>query len=85
VALTMIDGTAPVSVALARRLIWTMLGEPHPQRAHELESCGLAATLRADGAEGAAAFMERRPPHFPSQVSKDMEYARHWWPRRAGA
>jgi enoyl-CoA hydratase/carnithine racemase len=81
IAASLIEGTAPVSVALARRLLWTMAGEAHPARAHALESRGLAATLRRDGAEGAAAFMERRPAAFPSRVSSDCDYTQTWWPR----
>jgi enoyl-CoA hydratase/carnithine racemase len=66
----MTEGTAPVSVAVARRLVWTMLGARHPAEAHALESRALAATLRRDGAEGAAAFMERRPPWIPTAGSR---------------
>src|SRR5437660_1544380 len=32
------DNTAPVSVALARRLMWTMLGADHPMQAHRADS-----------------------------------------------
>ena len=34
------DNTAPVSVALARRMMWTMLGAEHPMLAHRADSRG---------------------------------------------
>src|SRR3954471_3844908 len=57
------DNTAPVSVALARRMLWTMLGAEHPLAAHRADS--LAMLLRgqsADAREGVTAFLEKRPP-----------------------
>src|ERR1035437_8693191 len=35
------ENTAPVSVALARRLMWTMLGAEHPMLAHRADSRGM--------------------------------------------
>jgi enoyl-CoA hydratase/carnithine racemase len=80
IARDIVDGTAPVSVAISRRLLWSMAGASHPADAHALESRGLVATLRRDGSEGAAAFMERRPAAFRSRVSIDMDYTEAWWP-----
>ena len=34
------DNTAPVSVAMARRLLWRMLGAGHPMEAHRADSRG---------------------------------------------
>jgi len=64
------ENTAPVSVALARRLMWRMLGAEHPMVAHRADSRGmLARGQSADAIEGVTAFLEKRPAHFPDRVS----------------
>jgi len=44
------DNTAPVSVALARRMMWTMLGAAHPMEAHRADSRGMFARGQSDDA-----------------------------------
>jgi enoyl-CoA hydratase/carnithine racemase len=64
------DNTAPVSVALARRMLWTMLGAEHPMRAHRADSRGMFARGQsADAREGIEAFLQKRPAKFPDRVS----------------
>src|SRR5215208_2214888 len=64
------DNTAPVSVALARRLMWTMLGADHPMEAHKADSRAmLARGQSADAREGVMSFLEKRPAEFPDRVS----------------
>jgi enoyl-CoA hydratase/carnithine racemase len=64
------DNTAPVSVALARRMMWTMLGASHPMEAHRADSRGMFARGQsADAREGIASFLEKRPAEFPDRVS----------------
>jgi enoyl-CoA hydratase/carnithine racemase len=64
------DNAAPVSVALARRMMWTMLGAEHPMLAHRADSRGMFHRGRsADAGEGIAAFLEKRAAVFPDQVS----------------
>jgi enoyl-CoA hydratase/carnithine racemase len=64
------ENTAPVSVALARRLMWTMLGAEHPMLAHRADSRAMFARGQsADAHEGIAAFLEKRPARFPDRVS----------------
>ncbi len=61
---------APVSVALARRLLWTMLGADHPMLAHRADSRGmLYRGQSADAVEGITSFLEKRPAQFPDRVS----------------
>jgi len=64
------EHTAPVSVALARRLLWTMLGAGHPMEAHRADSRAMFARGQSgDAAEGVTAFLEKRPAEFPDRVS----------------
>ena len=67
------DNTAPVSVALARRLMWTMLGAEHPMLAHRADSRAMFARGQsADAREGIASFLEKRPTEFPDRVSEGL-------------
>jgi enoyl-CoA hydratase/carnithine racemase len=64
------DNTAPVSVALARRMMWTMLGASHPMEAHRADSRGMFSRGQSDDArEGVTSFLEKRPANFPDRVS----------------
>jgi enoyl-CoA hydratase/carnithine racemase len=67
------DNAAPVSVALARRMLWRMLGAEHPMLAHRIDSRGMLYRGRsADAAEGIAAFLEKRGAVFPDKVSDEL-------------
>ena len=64
------EHTAAVSVALARRLLWTMLGAAHPMEAHRADSRAMFARGQSgDAAEGVTSFLEKRPADFPDRVS----------------
>jgi len=64
------DNTAPVSVALARRMLWTMLGAEHPMEAHRADSRAMFARGQSDDArEGVTSFLEKRPAEFTDRVS----------------
>jgi len=64
------ENTAPVSVALARMMMWRMLGAEHPMIAHRADSRGMVARGQsADAVEGVTAFLEKRPAQFPDLVS----------------
>lgn len=83
IARSYIDNSAPVSIALTRQMLWKMLGADHPIEAHKIDSRGV--TMRGpsnDTKEGIAAFKEKRPPHFPDKVSKDMPEFFPWWKER---
>ena len=64
------DNTAPVSVALGRRLLWDMLGAPHPMDAHRADSRAMFSRGQsADAREGVTSFLEKRPAVFSDKVS----------------
>jgi enoyl-CoA hydratase/carnithine racemase len=65
--------TSPVSVAMTRRLMWTMLGAAHPMDAHRADSRGMFFRGRsADAREGVMSFLEKRPAEFPDRVSEGL-------------
>jgi enoyl-CoA hydratase/carnithine racemase len=64
------QNTAPVSVALARRMMWRMLGAEHPMLAHRADSRGMFYRGQsADAAEGVTSFLEKRSADFPDRIS----------------
>ena len=64
------DNAAPVSVALARRLLWTMLGAEHPMEAHRADSRAMFSRGQSDDArEGVTSFLEKREAQFTDRVS----------------
>lgn len=68
-----IDNTAPVSVALARQMMWRMLGASHPMEAHRVDSRGIQIRGRSnDVKEGVMSFLEKRPAKFVDRVSSDV-------------
>jgi enoyl-CoA hydratase/carnithine racemase len=72
--------TSAVSVALARQMMWRMLGAAHPMDAHRVDSRAMAYMGRsADAAEGVSAFLEKRAAHFSMRVSSDMPPFYPWW------
>jgi enoyl-CoA hydratase/carnithine racemase len=67
------DNAAPVSVALARRLLWTMLGAGHPMEAHRADSRAMFARGQSDDArEGVMSFLEKRDAQFGDRVSEGL-------------
>ena len=79
-AQTFAAGSAPVSAALTRQMMWRGLGAAHPMEAHRADSRAIASRSRsADAAEGVAAWMDKRDPAFPDRVSRDMPDHFPWW------
>lgn len=74
------DNAAPVSVALARQMLWRMLSAGSPMDAHRVDSrLMLARGASRDVQEGVAAFLEKRPAQFPDRVSTDLPDVYPWW------
>jgi enoyl-CoA hydratase/carnithine racemase len=72
-AAEIVENAAPVSVALARRMMWTMLGAAHPMEAHQADSRAMFARGQsADAREGVTSFLEKRPAAFTDRVSKGL-------------
>jgi enoyl-CoA hydratase/carnithine racemase len=64
------NNAAPVSVALARRMMWRMLGAEHPMIAHRADSRAMFFRGQsADAAEGVTSFLEKRAAEFSDRVS----------------
>ncbi|MFC4295778.1 enoyl-CoA hydratase-related protein [Novosphingobium tardum] len=83
-ALEIAASTAPVALALTRRMLWQFGGEPGPQGALAIDAAlNIALGQTADVHEGVAAFLEKRAPDFPGTVSQDLP-ATPWWRRGAG-
>jgi len=74
------DNAAPVSVALARRMMWTMLGAEHPMLAHRADSRAMFHRGQsADAVEGITSFLEKRPARFTDRVSDGLPEIMPGW------
>ena len=73
IAAEIADNTAPVSVALTRRMLWGMLTADHPMEAHRVDSRGIQSRGRSDDVrEGVESFLAKRPAVFPDLVSEGL-------------
>ncbi len=80
IANEIIENTSPVSVSMTRQMLWKMLGADHPMEAHKVDSRAIYELGKGeDTKEGVNSFLEKRPPKFPSKVSKDMPDFYPWW------
>jgi len=76
----LVRGTASVSVALTRQLVWRMTTVASPAEAHRVDSALLLAlATEPDAREGVAAFRDRRAPEFSMRVPDDLPAAYPWW------
>lgn len=67
------ENTAPVSVALARRLLWEGQWADHPGISHRLESrCLYYLGKSRDAEEGIASFLQKRAPEWTMTTNADM-------------
>jgi len=73
-----VDNTAPV--ALARQMLWRMLGAEHPMLAHRADSRGmLYRGQSADAREGVTAFLQKRQAAFADRVSDGLPDVMPGW------
>lgn len=70
---------SPVAVALTRQMMYRNAAEPHPLRAHEIDSLAIFYTSQNSGKEGVSAFLEKRKPDYQDRVSSDMPPFFPWW------
>ncbi len=71
--------SAPVSVALTRRMLWRMAGANHPIAAHRWDSRVIFERGRmADAREGVASFLEKRDARFTDSVARDYPCFSEW-------
>ena len=79
-ALELTAESAPVSVSLMRKMLWTGLGANHPMEAHRIESRAIWSRGASDDArEGVASFLEKRPARFPDRVSQGWPAFANWF------
>ena len=84
-ATEIVQNTSAVSVALSRRMLWSMLGAASPWEAHLLDSRAIAHTGGGkDVLEGVASFLEKRTPVFTDRVSEHVDVVPAWPVRPEG-
>jgi enoyl-CoA hydratase/carnithine racemase len=76
------ENTSAVSVAVSRKLLWSMLGASTPWEAHRLDTRAIYELGQgADTAEGVRSFLEKRPPQFTARID-DFTGILPEWPQR---
>ncbi|GAA3049201.1 enoyl-CoA hydratase-related protein [Pseudonocardia yunnanensis] len=84
IAAEIVENTSAVSVALSRRMLWSMLGASTPWEAHGVDSGAIFRLGQApDAVEGVTSFLEKRPPKFPGRVGDYVDVVPAWPTRPA--
>ena len=79
-ALSLVSDSAPVSIALTRRMLLAAMGAPHPMHAHRIESRAIWARGRSgDAREGVESFLAKRPAAYPDKVSDQWAAFADWF------
>ena len=74
------DNCSPVSVAVCRQMLLQMQASRHPMTAHKIESLNYYYLgIAPDSLEGAASFLEKRPPVFTMSPFTDMPPIYPWF------
>jgi enoyl-CoA hydratase/carnithine racemase len=83
IAAEIAENTSAISVALARQLMWRMLGAEHPVESHKVESKIMHwIGQQADAQEGVTSFLEKREANFKMKVSTDLPGFYPWWEKK---
>lgn len=83
IAVEIAENTSGVSVAVTRRLMWSMLDANSPWEAHRIETHMFAALKQGpDAAEGVASFLEKRPARYTASVRDGLPDVLPAWPQR---
>lgn len=72
------QGRSPVGLALTRQLLYRNAAQDHPREAHRSDSLAMFYTSIDDGAEGVAAFRDKRDPQFTGRASKMPPFYDEW-------
>jgi enoyl-CoA hydratase/carnithine racemase len=69
-ARSLVAGRSATGIALTRQMLYRNSAQPSPLEAHLVESLAVFYASMADGKEGVAAFLEKRPPSFTARASE---------------
>lgn len=77
---SMVQNSAPVSIAVTRQMLWRSLEGSGPYDAHVIESKAIDSRgASEDAKEGVSSFLEKRAAKFKNKVSLDMPLFFPWW------
>lgn len=79
IAQEIIENTAPVAVAVIKRMLRDLSPQPSPAAAHRVDSALIVRALTSpDAIEGVMSFLEKRSPSFPGRVPADIPEGIPW-------
>lgn len=70
---------SPVAMALTRQMLYRNAAQPHPLKAHQVDSLAIFYTSQTSGKEGVQAFLEKRPAQFSDRLDHDLPPFYPWW------